>query len=287
MLSENIKNARKAKGLSQEELAKELNVVRQTISKWEKRLSVPDAEMIVKIARVLDTTVGTLLDQKSDNGNAEIERLSAELAALNLKIAEKNESTRKKRHSIFAVVFLFSFCIFAYRIFNVLFSPIDDVSLYILGITHSVLQSSILMAVSFMGFYKTRKKDNEPIKPFNKNLKNVCLFLLNLLPLTCCAIFKGGILADVLAITFMLLPLYTNFKYSSKLYILILQDLVLLFSTSAAIYFIIQLYLKYVSDDSDYGTLIIGNLVHGASLIIFFVISSITIVLKINHKQKL
>ena len=36
MLNENIRNLRKAKGLSQEELAIKLNVVRQTVSKWEK-----------------------------------------------------------------------------------------------------------------------------------------------------------------------------------------------------------------------------------------------------------
>lgn len=39
MLNENIKNLRKAKGLSQEELAIKLNVVRQTVSKWEKGVS--------------------------------------------------------------------------------------------------------------------------------------------------------------------------------------------------------------------------------------------------------
>lgn len=40
MLNENIKNLRKAKGLSQEELAIKLNVVRQTVSKWEKGVSL-------------------------------------------------------------------------------------------------------------------------------------------------------------------------------------------------------------------------------------------------------
>lgn len=49
MLKENIKTIRKAKGLSQEELAIKLNVVRQTISKWEQGLSVPDAEMLVTL----------------------------------------------------------------------------------------------------------------------------------------------------------------------------------------------------------------------------------------------
>lgn len=40
MLNENIKNLRKAKGLSQEELSVKLNVVRQTVSKWEKGVSL-------------------------------------------------------------------------------------------------------------------------------------------------------------------------------------------------------------------------------------------------------
>ncbi len=39
MLDENIKQLRKAKGLSQEELAIKLNVVRQTVSKWENGVS--------------------------------------------------------------------------------------------------------------------------------------------------------------------------------------------------------------------------------------------------------
>ena len=61
MLNENIQAPRKSKGLSQEELALKLNVVRQTVSKWERGLSVPDAEMLVAIGGVLDTPVSTLL----------------------------------------------------------------------------------------------------------------------------------------------------------------------------------------------------------------------------------
>ena len=51
MLSENLKNLRKAKGFSQEELAARLHVVRQTVSKWEKGRSVPDAELLVRLRR--------------------------------------------------------------------------------------------------------------------------------------------------------------------------------------------------------------------------------------------
>ena len=64
MLNENIRNLRKSKGLTQEELAIKLNVVRQTISKWEKGLSVPDSSMIISLAEELDTSVSTLLGEK-------------------------------------------------------------------------------------------------------------------------------------------------------------------------------------------------------------------------------
>ncbi len=50
MLSDNIKRIRKSKGLSQEELAIKLNVVRQTVSKWENGLSVPDSDMLITLA---------------------------------------------------------------------------------------------------------------------------------------------------------------------------------------------------------------------------------------------
>ena len=55
MLSENIKTIRKSKGLSQDELAVKLNVVQQTVSKWERGLSVPDSEMLISISEVLET----------------------------------------------------------------------------------------------------------------------------------------------------------------------------------------------------------------------------------------
>ena len=63
MLSENIKAIRKSKGLSQEELAVKLKVVRQTISKWEQGLSVPDSNMLISLSEALDTPVSVLLGE--------------------------------------------------------------------------------------------------------------------------------------------------------------------------------------------------------------------------------
>ena len=63
MLNENIQSIRKSKGLSQEELAIKLNVVRQTVSKWERGLSVPDSEMLINISEILETPVSVLLGE--------------------------------------------------------------------------------------------------------------------------------------------------------------------------------------------------------------------------------
>ena len=63
MLSENIRAMRKAKGLSQQELAVRLNVVRQTVSKWEQNLSVPDSDMLLALSEALETPVSRLLGE--------------------------------------------------------------------------------------------------------------------------------------------------------------------------------------------------------------------------------
>lgn len=93
MINENIKNARKAKGLSQEEMAVKLNVVRQTVSKWENGLSVPDADVLIRMAELLDVSVSELLGTEAES-SAE-QSLSEELERLNEQLAAKNQ--REKR----------------------------------------------------------------------------------------------------------------------------------------------------------------------------------------------
>jgi len=72
MFGDNLKKVRKEKGLSQEALAEKINVVRQTISKWEKGLSIPDGDMLIKLSQVLEVPVETLLGSKGplENTNA-------------------------------------------------------------------------------------------------------------------------------------------------------------------------------------------------------------------------
>ena len=98
MLSENIKSIRKSKGLSQEELAVKLNVVRQTISKWEHGLSVPDSDMLVSISEVLETPVSTLLGEtiiepKTDDLKELSEKLGDDKSAVRTEKNHKTENT--------------------------------------------------------------------------------------------------------------------------------------------------------------------------------------------------
>ncbi|MFR3311449.1 helix-turn-helix domain-containing protein [Collinsella stercoris] len=100
MLNENIRELRKSKGLSQEELALKLNVVRQTVSKWERGLSVPDAEMLVAIGGVLDTPVSTLLVETVPASEPEgLQALSEKLEVLNDQFARAQESKRRTPHA--------------------------------------------------------------------------------------------------------------------------------------------------------------------------------------------
>ena len=91
MLNENIKRLRKSKGLSQEELAIKLNVVRQTVSKWENGLSVPDSSMLISLADELDTSVSTLLGESvSESTSDDLKIISEKLEAINLHLARKS-----------------------------------------------------------------------------------------------------------------------------------------------------------------------------------------------------
>jgi len=96
MLSENMKVIRKSKGLSQEELAVKLNVVRQTISKWEKGLSVPDSEMLISISEVLETPVSTLLEETVSLEKADdLKVISEKLEIVNLQLGQMNTMRRR------------------------------------------------------------------------------------------------------------------------------------------------------------------------------------------------
>ena len=103
MLNENLKTIRKQKGLSQEELAIRLNVVRQTISKWEKGLSVPDSDMLVKMADILEVSVGELLGSKiTDEQNKD--EITEQLIKINEYLAIKNRRIKTTVKVVIGIV---------------------------------------------------------------------------------------------------------------------------------------------------------------------------------------
>ena len=99
MLNENLKMLRKEKGFSQEELASKVHVVRQTVSKWEKGLSVPDAEMLVQIADVFEVPVSRLLGalpaEPEDDAPDQRNEIAEQLMKINEQLVIKNNRTRK------------------------------------------------------------------------------------------------------------------------------------------------------------------------------------------------
>ena len=99
MLNENLKIIRKSKGLSQEELAVRLNVVRQTVSKWEQGRSVPDADLLIALSEVLETPVSTLLGETVEETRADdLRAISEKLEVINLQPARRRSAGRSALH---------------------------------------------------------------------------------------------------------------------------------------------------------------------------------------------
>lgn len=122
MFHENLKTMRKAKGYTQEELAIKLNVVRQTVSKWEKGLSVPDADVLCKIADVLDMDVSTLLGEEIVE-ETDKSAVAQQLAKISEQLAMKNQHSKKIWKVACIILFvILVFYILAIVVFSVIAS---------------------------------------------------------------------------------------------------------------------------------------------------------------------
>lgn len=168
MLNENIKAIRKSKGLSQEELAIKLNVVRQTISKWEKGLSVPDSDMLLSISEVLETPVSTLLGETVIESKVDdLKAISEKLEIINLQLAQRKTMRRKMLHwlliSVCAVIVTISAVLIALN------SPYlgwdySDPETAVVGVAFHAFEwlfvrlAPIILIGAIVGIFLTRKK---------------------------------------------------------------------------------------------------------------------------------
>ena len=169
MLNENIKAIRKSKGLSQQELAIKLNVVRQTISKWEQGLSVPDSDMLISISEVLETPVSTLLGEAVVETEADtLKAISEKLEVINLQLAQKKTMRRKIIRWLLIALCAMIIVIFAALI--ILSSPYlgwdySDPETAVLGVAfHSfewlfVRVAPIIFIAAIIGIFFTLKKE--------------------------------------------------------------------------------------------------------------------------------
>lgn len=169
MLKDNLKLARKAKGLSQEELAIKLNVVRQTISKWEQGLSVPDAEMLISISEVFDTPVSTFLGENfSESKEDDLKVISEKLEIINLQLSQRKKEKRKIIHwtlislCIIIIIMFLSLILLNSPYFNWDYSKPENA---VLGVAfHSfewlfVRIGPIILMGLLIGVFLTRKKN--------------------------------------------------------------------------------------------------------------------------------
>ncbi|HDT9658504.1 TPA: helix-turn-helix transcriptional regulator [Listeria monocytogenes] len=167
MLNENIKAIRKSKGLSQEEIAIKLNVVRQTISKWEQGLSVPDSDMLISISEVLETPVSTLLGETVMVSKVDdVKAISEKLEIINLQFAQRKTARRKMLYWLFvslcAVIAIIS------AVFIILNSPYlgwdySDPETSVIGVAFHTFEwlfvrlAPIIFIGGVVGIFLTRK----------------------------------------------------------------------------------------------------------------------------------
>ena len=169
MLSENIKRLRKAKGLSQEELAVKLNVVRQTVSKWEQGLSVPDADLLIKLSEAFEAPVSTLLGEAPEVTEADsLKAISEKLEVINLQLAQKKCSKRRVLYWVF--VTLAALMVIGFAVLSCVGSPYlgwdwSDPETAVFGAAFHAFEfafvrlAPIVLIGSLIGIALTNKKD--------------------------------------------------------------------------------------------------------------------------------
>ena len=167
MLNENMKTVRKSKGLSQQELAVKLNVVRQTVSKWEKGLSVPDSDMLISISEALETPVSTLLGESVIEPEADgLKAAAAKLEVINLQLARRKTTRKRILRWLLVILCMATAAIFA--ILLELESPYlgwdySDPETAVLGVAfHSfewlfVRAAPVILIGAVIGIFLTRK----------------------------------------------------------------------------------------------------------------------------------
>ncbi len=169
MLSENLKAIRKSKRLSQQELAVKLNVVRQTVSKWEQGLSVPDSDMLISISEAFETPVSALLGEIVIETEVDsLKAISEKLEVINLQLAQRKTTRRKMIQ--WSLISLCAVIVILFAILLALESPYlgwdyGDPETAVLGVAFHSLEwlfvrvAPVILIGAVIGICVTQKKE--------------------------------------------------------------------------------------------------------------------------------
>ena len=99
-----LKDLRKEKGLTQEQLAEQFHISRRTVSRWETGSNLPDLDILIEIADYYEVDLRELLD-----GERESEKMNKELEETVLKVADYSNEEKQKLTKRMHVLFIGGF----------------------------------------------------------------------------------------------------------------------------------------------------------------------------------
>ena len=110
-----LKELRKAKNITQEELANHLNVSRKSVSRWETGTNMPDLDILIELSKFYDVNIDEILNgQKRENNEVNIDETVSNVAA----ISDNTLNTIKRRMHILFIIGFIAATIFMYLYMN-------------------------------------------------------------------------------------------------------------------------------------------------------------------------
>ncbi len=204
-LGEKLFELRKAKNLTQDEVAEKLNVTRQTVSKWETNQSTPDFDKIVPISELFEIGVEELLTGKLK----EEKQLEKEEKVLTKQEA-KEKSAKVVSGSIFIYILAVALIMILVPVKHV--NPIVASSIFLILIGWATARI-IKNYMSMPKFEKTKeeKKEEKIIKQINGIIGSICVALYFIVSFTTMAwhvtwviFIINGLICQVVKLIFML-----------------------------------------------------------------------------------
>lgn len=207
-LGERLFELRKAKSLTQDEVAEKLNVTRQTVSKWETNQSTPDFDKIVPISELFEIGVEELITGKVKEEKQE------EKEEIKQKVPTKQEVKEKTAKvvsgSIFIYILSVAFIMILVPVKHV--NPIVASSIFLILIGWATARI-IKNYMSMPKFEKTKeeKKEEKILKQINAIIGSICVALYFIISFTTMAwhitwviFIINGLICQAVKLIFML-----------------------------------------------------------------------------------